>query len=66
MTKVSRRDFLKLILVALGTFILYFLGKRSEPAPSVPTQTPTSVPFSFWGQSNLSLAVLNMPFHDLR
>jgi hypothetical protein len=67
MSKISRRDFFKVALAALGAVLLYFIGKQAG-YPSVETPTPISTPiaFIFWGQDNLTFATLNMPYHDLR
>ena len=74
MAKVSRRDFLKLLLGAAGIFLVWLLQKvfqpmnvEPEPEPVLtvpPSQTP--VTFSQWGQENLVFAALSTSYNNLR
>jgi len=66
MAKVSRRDFLTILSVIAGGLTLYTFGKRIDTLVPVSTQTSPHVVFSSWGQNDLHIATLNMPYSGLR
>jgi hypothetical protein len=70
MAKISRRDFLKLFLAAVGAFLVIFLQKFSQPVTPEPAATATPfqppVDFSHWGQDELTFATLTVPYNNLR
>jgi hypothetical protein len=70
MAKISRRDFLKLFLVAAGGIFAFFLQKLAQPVTLKikPTRTHFQPPVTFlqWGQDNLVFVELTVPYQDLR
>lgn len=63
--QISRRDFLKLFLAAVGAFLFFVLGKLEELPVPAPSLTPTPMNFSAWGQDNLTFEILNTPYQLL-
>jgi hypothetical protein len=63
--KLTRRDFVKLLLAFLGAFFLFLLEKLIS-APSVELSSDPAAVFTSWGQSNLKFVSLNVPYQELK
>jgi len=70
MAKISRRNFLKLFLVAAGVFLGFIFQKLAQLATlkTKPTRMHFQPPVTFlqWGQDDLVFVRLTVPYQDLR